>query len=54
MSRLLDEAADALERSLFFDEMTQRWDALRNDQSAWQSIEGERALEAGGLTDSSR
>ncbi|MDP1793915.1 MAG: hypothetical protein Q8K63_07230 [Acidimicrobiales bacterium] len=54
MSRLLDEAADALERSLFFDQMADRWAALRDDESAWRSISEERATEAGGSADSSR
>ena len=51
MTQLLDEAADALERRLFFDQMTERFDALRHDDAAWAEIETERAVEHGAAGD---
>ncbi|HEY2632263.1 MAG TPA: hypothetical protein VGI26_07790 [Solirubrobacteraceae bacterium] len=53
MSRLLDDAADALERRVFFDQFSSRYEALREDASTWNEIEAERALESGALRDSS-
>jgi predicted transcriptional regulator len=54
MSQLLDEAADALERRVFFDRLSAGYEALRADSDAWGEIEAERALEGGALRDSSR
>ena len=54
MTQLLNDAADALERRLFFDEMSSRWDALRNDDKAWRVIKQERAAEDGSVADSSK
>jgi predicted transcriptional regulator len=53
MTQLLDEAADALERRVFFDELATRYEALRADQQIWGQIEAERAVESGALTDGS-
>ena len=53
MTQLLDEAADALERRLFFDQMTDGFGALRNDEAAWAEIEAERALEDRAASDGS-
>jgi hypothetical protein len=53
MSQLLDEAADALERRLFFDQFSARYAALRADRSAWSEIEAERTAEGGTLHDRS-
>jgi predicted transcriptional regulator len=53
MSQLLDEAADALERRLFFDRLSARYEVLRVDRDAWKEIEAERAVESGALRDSS-
>ena len=53
MTQLLDEAADALERRLFFDQMSERFDALRHDAAAWAEIETERAVEHGATSDRS-
>jgi hypothetical protein len=53
MSRLLDEAADALERRVFFDQFSARYEALRGDVSAWGEIEAERTVESGVLRDRS-
>ena len=54
MTQLLDEAVDALERRLFFDQFVARFDELRSDAGTWAEIEAERALESGTLTDRSR
>ena len=53
MTQLLDEAADALERRLFFEQMTDRFGALRTDEAAWAEIETERALEHRAASDGS-
>ena len=53
MSQLVDEAADALERRLFFDQLANRYEALRSDPGAWSEIEAERTAESGALHDSS-
>lgn len=51
MTQLLDEAADALERRLFFDEMDARYAELRSDPDVWAEIESERSLEGGSIGD---
>jgi hypothetical protein len=53
MSQLLDEAADALERRVFFDKLSARYEKLREEPSAWQEIEAERNTENRALNDSS-
>jgi hypothetical protein len=53
MSQLVDEAADALERRVFFDQLSSRYEALRSDPAAWSEIERERAQESGALHDRS-
>jgi predicted transcriptional regulator len=53
MSQLLDEAADALERRVFFDKLSTRYEVLRGEESAWREIEAERHAESGSLNDSS-
>jgi len=53
MTQLLDEAADALERRLFFDRLDARYDELRSDPDAWAEIEAERSLEDGAVNDGS-
>ena len=53
MTQLLDEAADALERRVFFDQFSARYDQLRADPAAWSEIEAERALESGVVRDRS-
>jgi predicted transcriptional regulator len=53
MSQLVDEAADALERRVFFDQLSERYELLRADSSAWGEIEAERAAERGALRDRS-
>ena len=51
MTQLLDDAADALERRLFFDQFSARYEALRADDAAWGEIEVERAVEGGAVRD---
>lgn len=51
MTQLLDETVDALERRVFFDELSARYDELRADPDAWANIEAERALESHALRD---
>jgi hypothetical protein len=53
MSQLVDEAADALERRVFFADLSSRYEELRADRDAWHEIEAERAIESGTLRDSS-
>jgi predicted DNA-binding protein len=53
MSRLVDEAADALERRIFFDQFVAGYERLRADRGVWQEIEAERAAESGALIDRS-
>lgn len=45
MTRVLDEAVDALERKIFFDALNRRFEELRSDPEAWDAIEGERVAE---------
>jgi predicted transcriptional regulator len=42
MTQLLDEAADALERRVFFDHLRARFGELRADGQAWDEIRSER------------
>jgi len=53
MSQLVDEAADALERRVFFDQLSCGYDALRTDAAAWSAVEAERTAESGALRDRS-
>jgi predicted transcriptional regulator len=53
MSQLVDEAAEALERRLFFDQLSARYEVLRADPDAWSAIETERTVESGALRDRS-
>jgi predicted transcriptional regulator len=53
MSQLLDDAADALERRVFFDQLSARYADLRADPVAWSEIEAERTAESGSLRDRS-
>lgn len=53
MSQLVDEAVDALERRVFFDQLSAGYETLRANPSAWSEIEAERALESGTLRDRS-
>jgi hypothetical protein len=53
MTQLLDEAVEALERRLYFDQFTARYAELRDDSNAWDDIAAERAVESGVLADGS-
>ena len=53
MTQLVDEAVDALERRLFFDQLSDRYDELRGDTDAWAQIEMERSVESHALGDRS-
>jgi hypothetical protein len=53
MTQLLEEAADALERRVFFDQFSGRYDELRADPTVWGEIEAERAVESGAVRDRS-
>lgn len=53
MTQLLDEAADALERRVFFDQFAARYEELRANSAAWGEIETERAVESGAVRDRS-
>jgi len=53
MTQLLDEAVDALERRVFFDQLSARYGELRGDADAWAEIGTERAVEAHALRDRS-
>jgi hypothetical protein len=54
MSQLVDEAADALERRVFFDQLSARYAALRADPEAWGEIAAERDVESASVRDRSR
>ena len=53
MTQLLDEAADALERRLFYEQLSRRYAELRNDPVAWADIKAERSAESAALRDRS-
>jgi predicted transcriptional regulator len=53
MTRILDDAVDALERRIFFDRFNRRYQQLRDDSSTWAEIEAERRLEEGAVGDAS-
>jgi predicted transcriptional regulator len=51
MTRVLDDAVEALERKVFFDRFNRRYQELREDSAAWSEIEQERGVEDGVLGD---
>ncbi len=53
MTELLDDAATALERELFFTQLETRFSELRDDPEEWSEILRERAIESASLRDSS-
>ncbi len=53
MTRVLDDAVEALERKVFFDRFNRRYRELRDDAAAWSEIEQERRAEERSLGDSS-
>jgi hypothetical protein len=54
MTVLLDEAADALERRVFFSQLTNRYSELRDDPEAWSEVQEERTIEGIALHDQSK
>jgi hypothetical protein len=54
MTRVLDEAVDALERRVFFDLLNRRYGELVRDAEAKAGIEAERRVEEGARGDSSK
>jgi hypothetical protein len=54
MTQLVEEAADALDRRLFFARLAERFDGLRGDAEAWAEVEAERAIEHGSIADGSK
>jgi len=54
MTRVLDEAVDALERRVFFGLLSRRYGELQRDAEASAEIEAERRVEEGALGDVSR
>lgn len=53
MSQLVDDAADALERRVFFDQLSAGYERLRTDPHARSEIEAERVVESRALGDHS-
>ena len=53
MTRILDDAVEALERKMFFDTFNRRYQELRDDPAAWSEIQQERRAEEGALGDRS-
>ncbi len=51
MTRVLDDAVEALERKVFFDRLNRRYQELRDDSAAWSEVEQERGVEEGALGD---
>ncbi|MCL5067207.1 MAG: hypothetical protein M1368_02490 [Thaumarchaeota archaeon] len=54
MISLLEDAADALERQVFFAQFSERYAQLRGDRDAWAEIEQERRSESSAMRDSSK
>ena len=54
MTRVLDEAVDALERRVFFEQLNRRFGELRQDLQAWAEIEAERRVEEMARGDASK
>ena len=54
MSQLVDEAADALERRVFFDQLSARYEELHADPEAWGENAAERDIESASVRDRSR
>lgn len=53
MTRVIEEAVDALERKIFFDTLNTRYQQLRHEPEVWAAIEQERRVEEGGVGDAS-
>ncbi len=53
MTKVVDDAVDALERRVFFDRLNARYAELNADPAALAEIEAERSLEDSTLRDAS-
>ena len=53
MTRIVEDAVEALERKLFFDTLNRRYEELRADPAVWTEIEQERRVEDGAIGDAS-
>jgi predicted transcriptional regulator len=53
MTRILDDAVEALERRVFFEAFNRRYKDLRADPEAWAENERERRVEEGAVGDGS-
>ena len=51
MTAVVDDALDALERRVFFEELNRRYGELRDDAQAWAEVEAERSAEEGAVRD---
>ena len=54
MTKVLDEAVDALERRVFFDHFNRRYGELRQNAESMAEIEAERRVEERSLGDTAR
>jgi hypothetical protein len=53
MTRVLDDAVEALERKVFFETFNRRYQEIRDDPETWAEIEQERQTEEGAVGDAS-
>lgn len=53
MTKVLDDAVDALERRVFFEHFNRRYYDLRDQPEKWAEIEAERRAEEGTVGDTS-
>ncbi len=53
MTELVDDAVDALERRVFFEQLSAGYEVLRGAPDAWAEIEAERRTESRTLRDRS-
>jgi hypothetical protein len=53
MTRVVEDAVEALERRVFFETFNRRYQELRDDPEAWAEIEQERRAEEGVVGDTS-
>ncbi|MHB8465086.1 MAG: hypothetical protein ACYDH6_07350 [Acidimicrobiales bacterium] len=54
LQQVIEEAVSAYERELFWQELTEGYDGLADDESAWAEVQAERAAESGALADDIR
>jgi predicted DNA-binding protein len=54
MTQVLDDATEALERRMFFDELAAGFERMRDDPATWAAVEAERAAEEAALGDGSQ